>query len=186
MIGTHDSYTFLKPKRRILEYFSFLWRTQVKNIREQKRVGVSYFDIRVRWDSKVNKWRVCHGYVDFNLCFDNLEEITSEFSLDRVRIILERGKSDDESKFKEEIRKCLDYPSLSFAGLKKGWRVIINRDEPMEDFTYIPFYSDQSFWKNIKGMRWMNTIKNYAKKNKPDITEKMIKDEDKIYFIDYA
>ena len=93
MIGTHDSYTFLSAKNKLFEWFSFLWRTQVKNIAQQKEIGVTYFDVRVRRDGDV--WRVCHGLVDFDCKFKSIEDIINMFSIYKVRIILERGDNED-------------------------------------------------------------------------------------------
>lgn len=183
MIGTHDSYTFLKPKWKVLEIFSFLWRTQDKNIKEQKALGVQYFDIRVRRDG--SQWRVCHGLVDFWLTFNSLKSILEIFTLYKVRLILERGTKYDETLFRHGLSSCLDYPCLSFAAIKKDWKVIVDRGDALIDHTYVPFLSNLTWWENIKRMKWLDTIKHYAKKHTPKITKELIEDT-VIHFVDYA
>ena len=183
MIGTHDSYTFLPARKKIFELFSFLWRTQVKNITQQKEIGVTYFDVRVRRDGHV--WRVRHGLVDFNKTFKSIEEIISKFNPYRIRILLEKGNYNDEVSFIKELDKCLGCPNLSFAGIKRGWRVIINRDPNMIDYTYTPWISGLSFWENIKRFNFFSTIKKQAKKHNPIINND-IKKDNTIYFMDYV
>nr|DAI06237.1 MAG TPA: hypothetical protein [Crassvirales sp.] len=181
MIGTHDSYTFLPARSKLLEWFSFLWRTQVKNIAQQKEIGVSYFDIRVRRDGDI--WRVCHGLVDFDLTFDSIEDIVNLYSLYKIRVILERGNCED--KFREEVLRSKSCPALSFACIKKKWKVLLNRDPNIFDYTYIPWLSDISFLDNIRRLGFFSTIKKWAKKHNPIISSSMIKN-DNVYFMDYV
>lgn len=183
MIGTHNSFTYLRAKNKIFELFSFLWRTQVKSIAQQKEIGVTYFDIRVRRDGNV--WRVCHGLVDFNKTFKFIEEIISTFNPYRVRILLEKGNYNDEILFIKELDKCLDCPNLSFAGIKRGWVVIINRDPIIKDYTYIPWLSNLSFWDNIKRGNFFSTIKRWARKHNPVIND-ILKKDSTVYFMDYV
>lgn len=181
MLGTHDSYTYLTAKKKIFEWVSFLWRTQVKSIEEQKKAGVSYFDIRVRRDNDV--WRICHGLVDFNLTYKSIEEILNKFSIYKVRIILERG--DREDLFRGEVTKHVDCPTLSFACIKRNWKILLDRDASIIDYTYTPWLSDLSFWENVKRFNFFSTIKKWAKKHNPTVTTKMKTDKNIIYFMDY-
>ena len=182
MIGTHDSYTFLPAKKKLFEWLSFLWRTQVKNIAQQKEIGVTYFDIRVRRDG--DEWRVCHGLVDFNLTFKSIEEIVNIFSEYRVRIILERGGSED--LFREEVLKNNSCQALSFACIKSRWKVILDRDPHIFDYAYIPWLSGVSFWDNVKRFNFFSTIKRWAKKHNPVIDNTLKEDSAIIYFMDYV
>lgn len=182
MIGTHDSYTFLPARKKLFELFSFLWRTQVKSIAQQKEIGVTYFDVRVRRDGDV--WRVCHGLVDFNITFNSVKEIVYLFYKYKVRIILERGGSED--LFRKEVRESMSCTSLSFACIKKGWKIIINRDPHILDYTYIPWLSGVSFWENIKRFNFLSTIKKWAKKHNPAINDALREDSTNVYFMDYV
>lgn len=182
MIGTHDSYTFLPAKNKLFEWFSFLWRTQVKNIVQQKEIGVTYFDVRVRRDKDV--WRVCHGLVDFDCTFKSIEDIINMFSIYKVRIILERG--DNEDLFRKEILKNIECPALSFACIKSRWEVVFNRDSHILDYTYTPWLSGVSFWNNIKRFNFFSTIKKWAKKHNPTISNTLKEDSTNVYFMDYV
>lgn len=184
MIGTHDSYTFLPPTNPLFNLVSFLWRTQKKNIYEQKKTGVEYFDIRVR--RVKDKWRVCHGIIDFNLEFDNIREILDSYSGYRVRFILERGDYLDKYFFIKEIWDNRNIETLSFACLKKNWEIILDRDLPIKDYTYIPWLSGESFWYNIKRFNFFSTIKRWAKKHNPIIDSTLIKGKTIIHFMDYV
>ena len=182
MIGTHDSYTFLPARKKLFEWFSFLWRTQVKSIAQQKEIGVTYFDVRVRRDGNV--WRVCHGLVDFCLTFKSIGEIVNIFSVYKVRIILEREGSED--LFREEVLESIPCLALSFACIKSGWKVILDRDLHIFDYTYTPWLSGVSFWDNIKRFNFFSTIKRWAKKHNPVINDILKKDSTNVYFMDYV
>lgn len=184
MIGTHDSYTFLPARKKVFEWFSFLWRTQVKSITQQREIGVSYFDIRVRRDGNV--WRVCHGLVDFDLTFMDIDSIVLRFApyQNKIRIILERGGSEDLFE-KEILEGASSYSALSFACIKKGWKVILNRDPRIFDYTYIPWMSGMSFWKNIRRFNFFSTIKKWARKHNPVVEDVLIRSND-VYFMDYV
>lgn len=185
MIGTHNSYTFLPAKNKFFEWFSFLWRTQTKNIIEQKKAGVTYFDIRVRRD-KANKWRICHGIVDFAITFDTLREIADLFSGYRFRLILERNTNGGTWYFRDEILPLVyTHPSLTLACIKKGWEELLKRESNIVSYAYTPWLSGESFWSNIKRFNFFSTIKRWAKKHNPVITDLMIK-SNVTYFMDYV
>ena len=177
MIASHDTYTFLPAKNQFFELFSYLWRTQNKNIKEQKECGVKYFDIRVCLDN--GKYRVCHGLVNFNLVFDSLGDILDQFSTYKVRIILEKGNDWEESVFKFDVECYRENPTLSFAGIKKNWKVLLNRDPELIDLSYSPFRNKKNFFKDL----FTNMIKKLSKKYK--ITDEMEK-SDTVYFKDFV
>lgn len=189
MLGTHNSYTYLTAKCKFLEQFSFLWRCQIKTIHAQKESGVEYFDIRVRRDILHLKdkdqpvWRICHGIIDFDLTFNSLEELLEQFLTYKVRLVLERGNTEDFIKEVEKIKEC---PWLSYACIKKDWKIIVNRDPYLIDYTYAPWLSWLSFWENIKRFNFFSTIKSWAKKHNPIVNDIIKKDQNTIYFIDYA
>lgn len=184
MIGTHDSFTYLKAKNKIYELFSFLWRTQTKNIDEQKALGVKYIDIRVH-KNKYNNWELCHGVVNFPLSFSSLKNIFHVFDDFKIRLILEKGNKSDEKAFISATEFLTSYfTNIAFIGIKKKWVILFNECFKIKDYTYVPFYSNLSFWKNIKRMNWFSTIKKWAKKHNPIITQKMKEDKNTVHFID--
>ena len=184
MIGTHDSFTYLKAKNKIYELFSFLWRTQTKSIKEQKELGVKYLDVRVH-KTKDNQWELCHGLVNFNKQYNTLYNLMEDLSDFKVRLILEKGTKADEEVFKFIIYKLsYKYSNLVFSAIKKDWRILYNKDLILMDYTYIPFYSNLSFWQNIKRMNWFSTIRKWSKKHNPTITQEMKDDVNIVYFMD--
>ncbi len=184
MIGTHNSFTYQKATFKPYNWFKFLWRCQTKTIEEQKEANVKYFDIRVKWDSKNNCWRTCHGIVSFDKTFNTLEDVLNEFSDVYVRLILEKKNSTASVYFKSEIENLKDtHACLVFACIKKDWEVVFDNDLSLIDYTYTPWLSGLSFWENIKRHNFFSTIKKWAKKHNPDITEDVI-NSDRVYFMD--
>lgn len=188
MIGTHDSFTYLNPKKRVFNILSFLWRTQTKNIQEQRALGVKYFDIRVRYYK--GKWILCHGLVDFDtIPFSTLEDIMKFFNKSEyLRVILERVSSNDDIfKFKHDILVLKEeYKNIVFSCIKKDWNIVINNDLNIIDYTYTPFLSNLSLLDNIKRMNFFSTIKKWAKKHNPTITEGIVEDKNTVHFLDYV
>lgn len=193
MIGSHDSITYLPTKYKIFEWFSFLWRTQNKKLLKQAKAGVTYFDIRVR---KIKHgWCLCHGLVDFDKEFQTLNDlivwvtIVGSQSNKRplIRLILERG---DSILFEEQaLSIAKKYSNVSFIGIKKGWKVLLDRDPVIIDLSFTPWLSGNTFKQNLKRIWSMIknhqplTIKSYAKRNV--ITEEMLQ-SNKVYFMDYV
>lgn len=184
MIGTHNSLTYLPAKYKFYELFSFLWRTQNKNLYEQIQLGVTYFDIRVRF--KDGKWVVCHGLVDLDLEYEHLKDIIEAFTPNKVRIILERGGYYSKQLFKSTIHSLShSYANIAFACIKEDWEIIIDDKSLIKDYCYTPWLSGLSFWRNIKRFNFFSTIKKWAKRNNPRVTDSLLKDP-VIHFIDYV
>lgn len=189
MIGSHDSFTYKKPNNPIWSLFSFMWRTQNKSLEQQYASGVRYFDIRIRRTKQ--SWQPCHGLVDLGVgTFPTLYSLvnTLEFKLPNsyFRIILERG---DDSEFKKEVPDIITNHKVVFIGIKKDWKVLKDKECAfLIDYSWVPFKSNYSIINNIKN--WWNTtrfstIKSWAKKNNPEITE-LIKDNNIVYFMDFV
>ena len=181
MLGSHDSMTFLPARHRVFELFSFLWRTQTKSLHQQATEGVAYFDIRVRRTK--SGWRLCHGLVDLNREFVRLDVLLEWVSCmgyyrslrgkPYIRLILERG---DSCEFEQLApRLAARFPNVSFIGIKKGWKVLLNRDPVIVDKTFTPWLSGLTVWENVKRLWRMlrngepMTIKSHARR----ITEEL-------------
>ena len=181
MIGTHNSLTSYKPRFKIMNLFKWLWRCQDMSFEEQLEV-VEYFDIRVRFD-KSGKLQFCHGLVDLDVpysLYDILDEING---LGKCRIVLERGNCPDFLKYVTSL-----YPFykdvVDIIVIKKGWNILYGNPIPCKDYTYIPFYSNRSFWDNLKNLR-ISTIKQWARKHNPNINDNIFMDKI-IHFMDYV
>lgn len=66
MLGSHNSFTYLKATNTFYGQFPIVWRCQYKTIQEQYKDGIRFFDVRVKLEKKANRnmWRCAHGIVD--------------------------------------------------------------------------------------------------------------------------
>lgn len=109
MIGSHDSYTFMRARNPIVNAFKGLWRTQDKSIEEQYKSGVRFFDIRLYRDR--DKWRAAHGLAEFNVTFRTLMATAKHFAKTcpgcRFQIWMEKGTDADWEEFKVEADEVM-------------------------------------------------------------------------------
>lgn len=182
MIGTHDSFTGNAPKHKFWNLFSFAWKTQTKSINEQIAKGAKFIDVRIR--DKKDYWQVCHGLVDINQTYKSIKEIIDYFKQRNIyiRIILERGPRD---RFISEIRQYLDEPILKFVSIKEDWTILHDDGSIYVEYYYKPWLSHLTFWQNLwTVIKHPYTLKSYAKKHNPEITDQLYSDS-LIHFIDY-
>lgn len=204
MIGTHDSFTYLRARRRVMELFSGIWRTQRLTLEEQRAAGVGYVDVRIRRTKVLSRngnfalkcshatkrergWRLCHGLVDLDMEWDSLGALLDELTGLRVRLILERG---DSLEFEVLIPRLRErFPNLSFACIKKGWRVLYDGGEELIDHTFTPWLSGLNFRQNIRRLRDMirrgepMSIRRWARRYNPKITDELRADR-RVHFVD--
>lgn len=169
MLASHNTLTYLRPRRSIMRLFAWLWRCQVKSLPDQIRAGIRYADIRVRYDD--GALIPCHGCVDLRGCvFDAMVE------LDRARIpyrlILERGDNYDAARLAHDIRQWRargEHPMLHEAYRKDGWRRIAEALPsavplyPVADRYYKPVDSALPWWRNAwHAVTHPSTIARYA------------------------
>ena len=97
MIGSHDTFTYEKSTSWINNNCKKWWKTQNKDIFEQYKFGVRFFDIRVYRDNCC--WRTCHGKVNLRTTFNTLEDICKWMNINFpeaiYRIVLEKGDTTD-------------------------------------------------------------------------------------------
>ncbi len=66
ILGSHNSFTYCKP-RNLLSWIGIpIGRCQTKNIEEQIKLGIRLLDIRVRFDNSGYIY-LCHGYFEVKL-----------------------------------------------------------------------------------------------------------------------
>lgn len=190
MIATHNSFTYKRSTNKLFEYFNCFWRCQTKTIKEQFDSGVRFFDIRVY--KKKDSWNFAHGLVNLYGGVNSLEVLyrylCMTFPSVKCRLILEKG---DSSTFIEEINSLKDkYESFGNVVyqciIKKGWEIIYSSNEDFQiiDYCYTPIISNKSLLYNLTHFK-ISTIKRYAKKHNPIITQKMKEDVHVIYFMDF-
>lgn len=200
MIGSHDSFTYMVARNKIVNTFTGFWRCQDKTIKEQYDLGVRVFDIRVNKDIQEGKftWQVSHGHAKFNQNFVTLNAICSYFKKQYpeayLRIVLESGADDEETieKFKTQATKAFkNYKSILWCiVIKKPWTTLyIGKAFDTKDYSCHLFNWDvnKDLWENIKSFEISSySIKSYAKKHNPQITKEMIDDPNVLYFMDYV
>lgn len=126
MLGSHNSLTYMPPKKWYMNLFKIFYKCQNITLEEQLKLGIRCFDIRVKLDKNWN-WRFAHGLVIFDCnyiysVFDTLNKYKCS-----VRLILEDkpGKSYHELEFIKLCRKLENqYKCISFfeGRRKKDWK----------------------------------------------------------------
>ena len=208
MIVAHNTFTYLKTNL-FMELFSFLWRCQNKSIDIlYNKYNVKFFDIRISkkrsWFKKEFLWVFTHGLVKFNdKIFENIESIFLYMKMyypnAQYRLILERCSKKEKYEFYKQLepwlekngRKLKEHNYLcSCIGIKKPWKYIYKNNNlypGINDYACHLFNLNQnvSQYENIKNFNIKQTIKNWATKNNPILTEEQINDNKICYFMDY-
>lgn len=214
MIGSHDTFTYLKPCNTIFNIGKRWWKTQCKTIEEQYKFGVRFFDIRVCFDLDKDIpcrycWRYCHGIVNFNGYKRTLNDIClymkSYFPEAIYRIVLEKGNSSVIDLFTTEAEYlCKHYPNLWRVDIKStgNWMgSVCNNNQNFYDRGYkfalvdvwsLPAYELHGFL-TIKNFYKINLKKEAMRINRSlsffndkASLQKMIDDKEHLYFIDYC
>lgn len=73
VLGTHNSWSYLRPKKWWMKIIAFTARCQSKTIREQYELGVRCFDLRIRFDNDGNTL-FAHGIVEYDVDSDSVHE----------------------------------------------------------------------------------------------------------------
>lgn len=73
ILGSHNSWSFLKPKHWWMRPFAFISRCQHIDITQQYALGVRCFDLRILFDDKGN-FKVAHGYMVYDITQTELVE----------------------------------------------------------------------------------------------------------------
>lgn len=132
ILASHNSWTYLSPKKWWMRLFAFAARCQQNDIRQQYHNGARMFDLRIRFDSYGNKI-MAHGLIEYpttNIKKD-LEFLQSLNEDIYIRIILETGKENvyNENLFKEFCYNIKEkYNNIKFFGgrRKYDWKVIFD------------------------------------------------------------
>lgn len=165
IIGTHNSMTYLEPKKWWFKFCTAFWRCHKKTIQEQWAAGVRCFDLRVTFE-KDGTPVFAHGIVKLK---GNVYSITSELlvmagehnSEVYIRLVCE-DKSADEliaERFKEFCGLLSIWHCTPFEGRRKGdWKLLY-------DFQYKPKLN-QFVGSMAPDARWYEKFmpKKYAKR----------------------
>lgn len=116
ILSSHNTMTYLSPKKWWMKIFKLIYQCQDKDIDRQCRFGVRYFDMRIAFDKKGNA-EFRHGLVAFKYA-NPYEVIKWMNNYDGVimRIVLERVTSErDYTLFKMFCRAIQEEcPNITF------------------------------------------------------------------------
>lgn len=151
MLGSHNSFTYLPPKNWWRIIFAPWAKCQSKDIAQQVRSGVRYFDIRCRYVN--GEFYVSHGPYIVNLKVrDAIALIDSSANCNIYRLILEYNKqpknhTEIEDKFRKLVQKYSNSDTeLDCAIIKYSWWYVKG-----SRFTFCDYYSSVKIpkWKQI-------------------------------------
>lgn len=178
MIGSHNTMTYLQPKKWWQKLIRFTARCQDKDIIEQYNRGARVFDIRINYDD----FTYSHGLVDYinDTIFMYLTPAIKYLPDDiYYRIILEKGNKD---KFKEFILDAIEYNQVQTDKIiyivddKKTWHIMWrNKKLKFKEKNHHAEYPKDGLLPNPK---------RHNKKYTP-LTEEQINDKKTIYWIDF-
>lgn len=130
-IGTHNSMSYLPPKKWYMYPFRFIAKCQSKSIEEQCKLGARMFDLRIRFDKNgIPEFR--HGSMAFKGSVeDTLEYLNSRGKRYYVRLLLEvRNTKDLERQEHLFIDSCIQWEQkykrlIFFNGRRKfDWKQV--------------------------------------------------------------
>lgn len=135
-LASHDTMTYLKPKKWYMYPFQFMTRCQSKSIEEQyEKYGIRYFDLRVRFN-ELGIPEFSHGIMTYEANVHDILKYLNSFGEEiQIRFILETSKKDEdqERRFKIFCSFCeLEYKNLKFHnGRRKfDWMIVYEFKNP--------------------------------------------------------
>lgn len=147
ILGSHNSWTFLTPRRWWMRLIAWTARCQSATIREQYEAGARCFDLRIKFSD--GELMIAHGLVEYKYTEANLD-YDLEFLNSRgdcmVRVLHEIRTDSEKNKeelklFKYGCRRLLrNFPKIHFFGGQNliDWTVDFNfgTDEPSVEDAY--------------------------------------------------
>lgn len=164
-LASHNTMSYLKPKKWYMYPFRFIGKCQSKTIEEQYESGARWFDIRIAFDEKDNP-EFRHGLIaykgDFWKVFDYLNSKDD---------IIVRVLSEKEHKYFPTMCEYLErtYKNIKFCGgrSRSDWRAIYV-------FKNIPIYTlEENYSSMPSNPKWYGIWPwLYAKLHKKKYTDK--------------
>lgn len=115
-LGTHNSMSYLPPKKWYLKPFKFMAKCQNLSILEQYNLGARMFDIRIAFKNFIPEFR--HGSMAFEGKVETILEALNSLGDVYVRLILEINKNTKGIQEELFIMKCKEwekeYPNIKF------------------------------------------------------------------------
>lgn len=171
ILGTHNSVTYLKPKKWYMKLVRIFWQCQKKNIQEQWAAGVRCFDLRITFE-KDGTPVFAHGYAKLKgNVYDIINELLTMAEEDNskvyIRLVCEDKSANDQiaEQFKKFCSIISIYYCTPFEGRRKGdWKLLYDFEYKPKLVQYVGSMASDARWYE-KIIPWF-----YAKrKNKDNI-----------------
>lgn len=124
ILASHNSMSYLPPRKWYMKPFAFMARCQSKSIQEQyEKYGVRLFDLRVRFN-KDGEIYFAHGIVEYKCDCIGILHVLDYLDTKNapVRIMLENKDGSHEEEFKEWCKYFEEsYPNIKFFGGRNKW-----------------------------------------------------------------
>lgn len=166
-LASHNSLSFVKPKKWWEKLINFTSKCQLYDIETQYHKGVRLFDIRVRRDDSLYgaySAKSGHGLITYDKGIIDVLYVLNSISTKEdpvyIQLNLENRKWEEDKDFMwfEELFKTFakDYPNLIFCGgyVKHPWHKIIDCEDPT---------IDQKNWE-FMNFKWQPTMKEKIKR----------------------
>lgn len=157
-IGSHNSLSYIKPKKWYLMPFHFMARCQSKDyVKQYETYGVRLFDVRI-WFDKYGKPEVRHGLMAFDIDSDGLNDFFEYLNNKGdcyCRILLEEDNvlkknkniEEIENKFSEFCKKIEDrYKYIAFFGGNRKYDFKVIYKFRVEYPNMVDYYSSTTSW----------------------------------------
>lgn len=145
-LASHNSLSYVKPKRWWEKLINFTAKCQLYDIETQYQKGVRLFDIRVRRDDSLYGAYAAksgHGLITYDESIIDVLYVLDSLSTKEdpvyIQLNLENRKWEEDKDFmwfEELFKACAkDYSNLIFCGgyVKHPWRKIIDCEDPTID-----------------------------------------------------
>lgn len=161
-LGSHNTMTYLTPKRWYMRPFSFIARCQQITIKQQYDMGIRLFDLRISFDNK-GMPVFSHGMMDYK--GNNIYNVAKflndmarlEMDVIHVRVILERDNDVlDKDRFTtlcSMLEEKFRYVAFFDGRYKKTWETLY--EFKSEEPTYIDRYSSTTWKKWDDWLPWL-------------------------------
>lgn len=187
IIGSHNSWTFLTPKKWWMKLISFTAKCQDLNISSQYNLGVRCFDLRIRFNNDYSLI-VAHGIIEYNITREDilsyLEVLNSRKDI-IVRVIHEVRTKRSYSPLRiKQFREFCSYLENNYKNIKFcGGRNLYDWSCDYK-FKYIP--SIKEIHSSVCSPLWIDDWypRFFAKRNNKNIVKSEIKEN--ILLIDFV
>lgn len=67
MLGSHNSFSYLKPVKWWMRLINFAGKCQSMDVYDQILLqDVKFFDVRLKWDNKAQEFYLAHGIIRYS------------------------------------------------------------------------------------------------------------------------